>query len=184
MIRSPKVLAACLAAIIGTAVPSRAAASESQTQTCGLMKELAAGITFDQPAGEPRTYFCPTWVPATAVVVPPTGQGATGWSGTATLEASAGITWHGWTYNLYETYAHTFTREVAATLPPGANATTYAAALRPYNYVSAGADSSSWEIGAWWQGIDGLVVPGRPGEPVPWTPCTEETSPYHCSRIW
>lgn len=154
--------------------------------TCGALRALQRAIvTTEQLAGEPETYACPTWMASTAIVGAPYGQGATAWGGRAFMTASAGVTWHGWQYNLYDTFSTSFQVDVAAALPRGFNVEALVQAWQPYNYVVAGADSSSWEIGAWWRGIDGLVVPNAPGEPVPWTPFTEETSPYAAStRIW
>jgi len=182
----PRALAASL---ILTAVPltagSGSVGATPSPSTCGSAKALQLAIVHTiQPAGEPETFVCPTYMPSTAVIGTPYGEGATAWGGRAFLSASVGITWHGWQYNLYETYASTFVKEVAATVPPGFPAARLAAAWAPYNYVHAGADSDSWTYPTFWHSVDGLVVPESRGEPVPWTPCTEETSPYRCTRIW
>ncbi len=163
-----------------------AATPTANSNTCGALRALQRAIvTTEQPAGEPETYVCPTWMASTAVVGAPYGQGATAWGGRAFLTANEGVTWHGYEYNLYETFAPTYLGEVAAAVPAGFNVNALAQAWRPFNYVAAGLDSSSWEIGAFWAPIGGLVVPEYAGEPVPWTPITQETSPYsNSSRIW
>lgn len=159
----------------------------SASHTCGYLRQLQlTTVQTTQPPGEPESFVCPTWMASTAVVVAPFGEGATGWSGRALLPASVGVTWYGFQYNLYETYAHTFTNEVAAVVPRGAAVSELAKVYAPYNYVvagPAGVDSGSWATGGPFQSIDGLVVPEWPGEPVPVTSCAVEVLPAACTRV-
>ena len=96
---------------------------------------------------------------STATKTSPYGKGATGWTGalsaagSTTNIASFGLTYKGSKYNVYEPAYSTWTANIAALLPKGANITKFAATLKRYNPTGAPGR--------------GIVVPNTANTPVP-----------------